>query len=388
MLTRTRPSSQQYRSRQQPNSIVSTPPPNRSKSRPHTPVHSRSDRAPGSSSSTPLCQQLPPHSMPEQPGTHTSKKPDRRTRGGAPSSTQRILPTDLGHQSPGFEAPEDSEGSLFDLLGVISPRPAQNNHNPRPTPGILPVSKSDLDSTQGRGATRRRGHQVADSEPEIGSLRSREAFLQTETEPGSSSLKIRTGRRKQRAPSAHGDRERGVISEGEIQANQPGRQTRRTGRQMEGQLSKVDLPARTGAVPSKPSGISATRPKTRRPPQPIAESSPSIEVDGTFEISALSRSLPSGSFLAPAPLPYVKARIGKKGHVSEDESAVWEMPDPVGPTVGGELTVSWASIRINPKLSLRSGSRNSRTTPPTPSSAPPSLSPNAKFTLARISNRP
>jgi len=368
MITRPNPISHHQRTRQQ--QTISAPKSSitRTASRPDTPPRSRGDLPSRHSSSS--LHHPTSRFMPDQPVTPTPKKPDRWKRSGAPSSVQRDQPQDDTAHPADLNGSEEDEEILFDLLGVTSPAP--RSYQPRLERGVLPVSKDDRETAQGRRGARRKSHQVADSEPDSRG-KGRRDVLRVESGPGSPSPRDQARPRK--LPASRRE-ERGAISEGEaLQPAKPERQRRNKALPMDSQSGKVDLVASTSTLPAKPSGISATRPKTRSSVQRSVEVTPVTDSGGTFDLSALSRSLPADGFLAPSPRLAGKARHGKKGAKSEDESAVWEMPDPVGPSAGQELTVSLTSIIAPDILTLCSGSRNCKTPRPTPFSEAPNPPP-------------
>jgi len=306
-------------------------------SRPNTPPRSRSHLISRESSTSSLKHSLN-QSMPDHPVTPNPKKPDRRRQGGAPLSIQRSIPQDGSNPGHNMEQSDEEEGILYDLLGVASPRLIREEPGLRP--GLLRVTKSELDAVPGRRGARRKGHQVADSESERGG-NGRQAFTQVQSGPGNLSSQPRTSRRRQRVPKEdEGERAR---SEGELsQVDEVRRKGRNRGQPAAELKGQVDRAAMESTLPVKPSGISATRPKTKITPQSmrIADRSPILETHDSFDISALSRSLPSNGLLTPVLHPGVKARTGKRGVASEDESAVWEMPESAGPVVAQEMTVS------------------------------------------------
>lgn len=367
MITRPSFRPHQIRSRQQHSQPKQSTTPlslSRTSSRPGTPPRSRGDLASRKSSSN-ICDSSQP--MADQPVTPTPKKPDRRKRGGAPSSVQRTQAQAHGERVQPIS--DEDEETLFDLLGVTSPAPAEE---PRLERGILPVSKDVREKGRmQKGTRRRKGHQVAESEPERGGLL-RGDLLRMERGRSSSQRQAQAGMTK--------SEDRGVMSEGEVRKGRAQR-SRRAIQPLSDHLAPttallnpdgVALPAITGTT--EPSGISKTRLQRRRQAPASAESTPLPIVDGAFDLSLLSRSLPSESFLAPKPQHLVKTR-SKKGQESEDESAVWEMPDVLRPSEGRELTV--CSVTPSSTSLIRSsGSKSCRTAPTPLERAPNPIHPN------------
>lgn len=274
--------------------------------------------------------------MPDPPVTPTPKKPDRRKRGGVLSSVQRNQPRDDAGPAPS----DQDEDMLFDLLGVASPRPTdEDDHSDL---GGFPVSENPRERQRGPGSREAiakgklvtKGRRAAESEPE-GIDQARTDMLRKDARPGRS-LPLRP----QGAPKFE---ERDVMSEGDSRrprAQKDRRRMRDGTREDSSRRAKLaPLTPTVPTVPSKPSGISGSRPRTGTSPSLLIESTPSADIIGGYDLSSLSRSLPTQGFLVPVPLPAGPTRRSKKGGGSEDESAVWDMPDGVGPSTEQELTV-------------------------------------------------
>ena len=279
------------------------------------------------------------HLMPEQsqPTTPTPRKgPRRKRRGGAQSSRQRAKASRTGRQvdsvgddSTEQEPPSSDEEALLDLLGVTSRAP--DVATSKSTPGVLHISKAQINkaSSGSENGWRKKDVKTDESEAEKSATQ-----LEAADKPNSPSPAARDPRGKNKPAE---EDERGT-SETEIQKKVNGRRTKGRAAQ--------DLSSSPSVLPPKKqvSNLTATRPKASNPSQamPISTQESETNLSNTFDTTSLSKSLPSGAFFAPSPLPQFSTKKNKgkpkREEIKTDESAVWDMP--VQPGSAQALTVS------------------------------------------------
>ena len=268
----------------------------------------------------------PPDTSSPHPSTPTPHKGARRRRpNGKPPPRLREdrARSDVEHGGDNDPSSEDDE-ILFDLLGV--PTPAKAN---TPVPGLLPVSKAQLSKTQRskgeRGDRNRETEQTGDGHVN-----------------GASPVKRLNGKGRRQA--------RGSMSESEMLSS-----TRkpRTNKKAD-RIQTADPNISSFPSDHNLSTLSAARPKKTRPISQRIEPILSEPVP-SYDLSSLSRSLPSEGGIQALPPASAKKGKGKKAKDSgaeNDESAVWEMPDPAPPSASQAMTVGLAMLHTSIQLSM------------------------------------
>ncbi|KAK8849480.1 hypothetical protein IAR55_004814 [Kwoniella newhampshirensis] len=309
--------------------------------------------------------------MLDHPATPTLRKP-RKPRKGAKTSQQRQasgLDDSLGGQEDescmlGVEQEPSSEDeeTLFDLLGVTTPAkelPAQS--------GMLALPREDMDLALGRPKKGRKGKQDRGLDPDL------EVAGPSIGGAEGSPATARRGVRKLPQHAGLQEADKRLSSEGEVKQNKSGRRGKKTSKSIVAQsnditgTSHLEIDSSSG-LPIRPSGIGATRPRGGRhaqieEPENQPFSGTNLTAESPFDVSGLSKSLPSGG-LAQNPKPQNSLgrlkKANKKGVDSGDESAVWDMPEVAG---GQELT--WQQ-----KLQSQSSTPNESTPRRSAKSAP------------------
>ncbi|ORY34928.1 hypothetical protein BCR39DRAFT_515654 [Naematelia encephala] len=332
----------------------------RTPSGPGTPRQTRGDIPSRKGSTTSTSRQHPPIAsqpfMVDQPFTPPPRKPGRRRKLrnlDIRNSEQRDVINADEH-----EPSSEDEETLFDLLGVQSPKPNLSTPSTAPSKGILPISKSIIEDSKQRNGRRVRPSVESDPEADRRPLNDLKAKAVTPT-PDARAAKRNATVPPDREVLSEGDalHAKDKADEGEVNIKKTGR-ANRNGRKQK-QLTNGDSPAALVPEPrNAPSGISSSRPAKNKAPKQLPLPLAVSKIEHVFETESLSKSLPSGDFMSSLESNKGGNRKGKKAG-SENESAVWEMPDGAGPTATQELT--WQQ-RLESSAIVESPHRNKQST--------------------------
>lgn len=273
-----------------------------------------------------------------QPATPTPKRGPRRRKPRAPGpsgvdgfqqATNNVgdafgggAGENQGYDADGPDAGPSSEDDemLMDLLGVQSPPPSeQQTAAAASIPGLLAVSRQDLNESRGKQKNGGRKNKSSRMDDELDDLITKEDANGASPVPTARKTRNRKAQPKQEDSTS--------LSEGEAK-RRPGKPS-----------GDNDLTA------SNPvSSLSASRPKSGKSQRNGIPVPPKSESSKPFEMLSLSQSLPTSGFMAPSKASKnangkkdAKGK-GKKEAATGDESLVWDMPDESGPNSNQALT--------------------------------------------------